>query len=164
MKANKFIEKRNNLSNTISQYWYFITKENLVPRSYKREHDLKVLFEEIKNIAEQRVITKMKLIAINMGFKSFKDLPVDCNQWDVFRLCELNELKVRLGKVPTLNPTLKAKKGKKALSKTEVLTSAWIKERIKELDLQILKLQTKLTKFNDETEFDDTAAPMKLVA
>lgn len=154
MKAKNFIEKRNNLSTTISQYWYFISKENVVPKAYTRQHDLKVLFNEIKKLAEHRVKAKMCLIAINMGYKSLKAIPEDCNQWDVFRLCELNEMKVKLNNLPTLNPTLKAKKGKKTLSKTEVLTSHWVKARIEELDLEILKLQDKLTKFNDETDFE----------
>lgn len=154
MKAKNFIEKRNNLSTTISQYWYFISKENVVPKAYTRQHDLKVLYSEIQKLAEQRVKAKMCLIAINMGYKSLKAIPEDCNQWDVFRLCELNELKVKLNNLPTLNPQLKAKKGKKALNKTEVLTSHWVKARTEELDLEILKLQNKLTKFNEETDFE----------
>lgn len=155
MKANKIIEQRNTLSTTISQYWFFITKENLVPKTYTREHDLKHLYEEIKKLGQQRVTAKMKLIAINMGYKSFKDIPKDCNQWDVFKLCELNELKVKLNNIPTLNPILKAKKGKKVLRKTEEMTSAWVKARIEEIDLEMIKLQNKLTKFNEDTEFED---------
>ena len=77
---------------------------------------------------------------------------------------ELQEMKVHLSRIRTLNPVLKSKKGKKALNKTEVLTSNWVKARIKELDLEILKLKEKLTKFNEETDFDDSAAPMCLAA
>ena len=73
-------------------------------------------------------------------------------------------MKVHLSRIRTLNPVLKSKKGKKALNKTEVLTSNLVKARIKELDLEILKLKEKLTKFNEETEFDDSAAPMCLAA
>ena len=79
-------------------------------------------------------------------------------------MCELQEMKIHLSRIRTLNPVLKSKKGKKALNKTEVLTSNWVKARIKELDLEILKLKEKLTKFNEETEFDDSAAPMCLAA
>lgn len=164
MKANKFIEKRDKLSADISKYWNIISIENVVNRNYKRSYDLKELYETIKGLTTDRVIVKLKILCINMGYKKFSDLPADCNQLDVFKLCELQEMKVHLSRIRTINPVLKAKKGKKALNKTEVLSSNWIKERIKELDLEILKLKEKLTKFNEDTEFDDSAAPMCLAA
>lgn len=164
MKAIKFIENRDKLSNEISKYWNIISKQNIVPKALKRTHDLKKLYTEIINLADQRALVKLKLIAINMGYKKFKDLPAELNQYDVFKLCELNEIKVKLQRIPTLNPILKAKKGKKALNKSEELTSNWIKARIQEIDLKIIKLQEKLTKFNEETEFDDSEAPLALAA
>ena len=164
MKAIKFIENRDKLSNEISKYWNIISKQNVVPKALKRTHDLKKLYAEIMNLADQRALVKLKLIAINMGYKKFKDLPTELNQYDVFKLCELNEIKVKLQRIPTLNPILKAKKGKKGLNKSEELTSNWIKARIQEIDLKIIKLQEKLTKFNEETEFDDSEAPLALVA
>lgn len=164
MKANKFINKRDELSANITKYWNIISIENVVNRNYKRNYDLKNLYEEIKSLTEERVIAKLKILCINMGLKKFSDLPADCNQIDVFKLCELQEIKVHLSRLKTINPVLKAKRGKKALSKTEVLTSNWVKARISELDLEILNLKDKLTKFNEETEFDDSAAPMCLAA
>ena len=160
MKANNFIEKRDKLSADITKYWNIISIENVVNRNYKRTYDLKELYETIKGLTDERVIVKLKILCINMGLKKFSDLPADCNQLNVFKLCELQEIKVHLSRIRTLNPVLKSKKGKKALNKTEVLTSNWVKARIKELDLEILKLKEKLTKFNEETEFDDSAAPI----
>ena len=156
MKANKFIEQRDKLSADITKYWNIISIENVVNRNYQRTYDLKELYNTIKGLTDDRVIVKLKILCINMGIKKFSDLPADCNQLDVFKLCELQEMKVHLSR--------KSKKGKKALNKTEVLTSNWVKARIKELDLEILKLKEKLTKFNEETEFDDSAAPMCLAA
>lgn len=164
MKAIKFIENRDKLSNEISKYWNIISKQNVLPKMLKRTHDLKRLYTEITALADQRALVKLKLIAINMGYKKFSDLPTELNQYDVFKLCELNEIKVKLQRIPTLNPTLKAKKGKKALTKSEELTSNWIKARIQEIDIKIIKLQEKLTKFNEETEFDDSEAPLALAA
>ena len=163
MKAIKFIENRDKLSNEISKYWNIISTQNLIPKVLKRTHDLKMLYTEIMNLADRRALVKWKLIAINMGYKSFKDVPTD-HQHTIFKLSELNEIKVKLERIPTLNPILKAKKGKKALNKTEELTSNWIKARIQEIDLKIIQLQEKLTKFNEETEFDDSEAPMFLAA
>lgn len=164
MKAIKFIENRDKLSNEISKYWNIISKQNVLPKMLKRTHDLKKLYTEINNLADQRALVKLKLIAINMGYKKFSDLPAELNQYDVFKLCELNEIKVKLQRIPILNPTLKAKKGKKALTKSEELTSNWIKARIQEIDIKIIKLQEKLTKFNEEAEFDDSEAPSALAA
>lgn len=164
MKAIKFIENRDKLSNEISKYWNIISKQNVLPKMLKRTHDLKKLYTEINNLADQRALVKLKLIAINMGYKKFSDLPTELNQYDVFKLCELNEIKVKLQRIPILNPTLKAKKGKKALTKSEELTSNWIKARIQEIDIKIIKLQEKLTKFNEEAEFDDSEAPLALAA
>jgi hypothetical protein len=164
MKAIKFIENRDKLSNEISKYWNIISKQNVLPKMLKRTHDLKKLYTEINNLADQRALVKLKLIAINMGYKKFSDLPAELNQYDVFKLCELNEIKVKLQRIPILNPTLKAKKGKKALTKSEELTSNWIKARIQEIDIKIIKLQEKLTKFNEEAEFDDSEAPLALAA
>ena len=160
MKAIKFIENRDKLSNEISKYWNIISKQNVLPKMLKRTHDLKKLYTEINNLADQRALVKLKLIAINMGYKKFSDLPAELNQYDVFKLCELNEIKVKLQRIPTL----KAKKGKKALTKSEELTSNWIKARIQEIDIKIIKLQEKLTKFNEEAEFDDSEAPLALAA
>ena len=164
MKAIKFIENRDKLSNEISKYWNIISKQNVLPKMLKRTHDLKKLYTEINNLTDQRALVKLKLIAINMGYKKFSDLPAELNQYDVFKLCELNEIKVKLQRIPILNPTLKAKKGKKALTKSEELTSNWIKARIQEIDIKIIKLQEKLTKFNEEAEFDDSEAPLALAA
>lgn len=164
MKAIKFIENRDKLSNEISKYWNIISKQNVLPKMLKRTHDLKKLYTEINNLADQRALVKLKLIAINMGYKKFSDMPTELNQYDVFKLCELNEIKVKLQRIPVLNPTLKAKKGKKALNKSEELTSNWIKARIQEIDIKIIKLQEKLTKFNEEAEFDDSEAPLALAA
>lgn len=164
MKAIKFIENRDKLSNEISKYWNIISKQNVLPKMLKRTHDLKTLYTEILALTDQRALVKLKLIAINMGYKKFSDLPAELNQYDVFKLCELNEIKVKLQRIPVLNPTLKAKKGKKALTKSEELTSNWIKARIQEIDIKIIKLQEKLTKFNEETEFDDSEAPLALAA
>lgn len=164
MKAIKFIENRDKLSKEISKYWDIISKQNVIPRALKRSHDLKNLFNEIILLTDKRALTKLKLSAINMGYKRFKDLPLNINQYDVFKLCELQEIKVKLSRIPTLNPVLKAKKGKKNISKTEELTSNWIKARIQEIDLRIIALQEKLTKFNEETDFEDEEVPMAIAA
>lgn len=162
-KATNLIEKRDKLSAEITKYWNIINVENVVNRNYKRNYDLKALFDTIKSLSEQRVTIKMKSLALNLGFKNFNDLPKDCIQFDIFRLCELQELKVRLSKIKTLNPKLKIAKGKKNLNKVEALTSNWIKARIDELNLEIINVKKRISDFNESAELDDTV-PMAIAA
>lgn len=162
-KATKIIATRDRLSNDITKYWNIIYVENVVNRNYKRNYDLKELFAQIQSMAEQRAMTKLKALCLNIGFKKFSDLPTDCIQISIFKLSELQEQKVRLGKIRTLDPKMKTAKGKKNLKKTEVLTSDWIKARIKEIDLQIIELKKKIEDFNENTELEEDA-PMAIAA
>jgi hypothetical protein len=162
-KATKIIATRDRLSNDITKYWNIIYVENVVNRNYKRNYDLKELFAQIQSMAEQRAIAKLKALCLNMGFKKFSDLPTDCIQISIFKLSELQEQKIRLGKIRTLDPKMKTAKGKKNLKKTEVLTSDWVKARIKEIDLQIIELKKKIEDFNENTELEEDA-PMAIAA
>lgn len=162
-KATKIIANRDRLSTTITKYWNIIYIENVVNKNYKRNYDLKELFSQIRNMAKERANTKLKALCLNMGFKRFSDLPKDCIQSSIFMLSELQEIKVKLGKIRTLDPKMKAAKGKKNLNKTEILTSDWVKARIKEIDLQIIELKKKIEEFNENTELEEDA-PMEIVA
>ena len=153
-KANEIIEERNKLSVEISRYWGTIRIENVVNRNYTRNYDLKALYENIKNLANKRIEAKLEMLCINMGLKSYSDLPEVCNQRDVFRLSELNEIFVQLGQIKTINPKLKAQKGKNNLNKTEALTSNWIAARKNEIELEITSLKNKLTEFNEKAELE----------
>lgn len=153
-KANEIIEERNKLSIEISRYWGTMRIENVVNRNYTRNYDLKALYENIKNLANKRIEAKLEMLCINMGLKSYSDLPEVCNQRDVFRLSELNEIFVQLGQIKTINPKLKAQKGKNNLNKTEVLTSNWIAARKNEIELEITNLKNKLTEFNEKAELE----------
>lgn len=164
MKANKLIEKRAQLSSDITKYWNIISVENVVNKNYKRTYDLKSLFDTIKILANERIMTKLKILYLNLGITKLEDISINCNQYDVFRLCELQEMKVHLNRIKTINPVLKAKKGKKALSKTEALSSNWIKARVEELDLEIIKIKEKLTKFNEEADLDESKQSENLTA
>lgn len=162
-KANKLIETRDKLSSDISKYWNIINIENVVNKNYKRNYDLKELYKQILEMAEKRAETKLKALCLNMGIKNYKDISKDCIQLDIFKLSEYNEIKVRLGKIRTINPKLKIAKGKKNLNKTEILTSNWIKARTDEIDLLILNIKKKLTEFNETAELEEDT-PMSLVA
>ena len=157
-KAKNIIEKRDNLSNNINKYWEIIKVENVMSKKMTRHYDLKNLYTQIKSMANQRALQKLKALCLNLGIKKFSDLPKDCIQSTIFQLSEIQELKVRLGKIPTLSPKLKTTKSKKALNKTEALTSDWIKARIKELDIQVIELKQKISDFNESNELEEEDA------
>lgn len=163
-KAKVFIQQRNELSARITKYWNIIKVENKVSRNYSRNYDLKQLYEEILNMTEQRALIKLKILCINMGLKKFSDLPADSNQLTIFKLSELNEQKVQIGYIRTINPKEKALKGKKNMKSTEIFTSSWKESRLKELDLKINNLLKELEEFNESTDFDDSTVPMSLAA
>ena len=163
-KATSIIERRDNLSKDINKYWSIINLENVMPRTMTRHYDLKNLFEQIKTMANQRAEQKLKALCINMGFKKFSDLPEDCIQRTIFELSEFQELKVRLGKVRTLSPKLKASKGKKKINKTEALTSDWIAARLKEIEIHIIGLKQKIANFNETNELEEEDTPATKLA
>lgn len=168
MKSNKIkllalIAKRDALSTEISKYWNIIRTENIVRKGYIRNYDVKALLTFIHNLSDERANIKLRILCANLGMP-YKNITLDCNQINVFKLSEITEYSVQLGMIDTINPTLKAKKGKKALSNTEVLTENYLKARIKECKLQIVELKKKMIEYNDATEIDMSEAPMYLVA
>ena len=163
MKSIEILKKRDELSIEISKYWHIIMSENIVKNGFKRHYDLKELYNSILALCEDRALYKLKALCINMGIFNFKDLSTDNIQFKIFRLAELKEIKIRLGKIRTINPKIKKQKGKKNLFKNEVLTSDWINARKNDLDLQIIDIEKEISEFNESHELIEEA-PMKLVA
>lgn len=163
MKSIEILKKRDELSIEISKYWHIIMSENIVKNGFKRHYDLKELYNSILALCENRALYKLKALCINMGIFNFKDLSTDNIQFKIFRLAELKEIKIRLGKIRTINPKIKKQKGKKNLFKNEVLTSDWINARKNDLDLQIIDIEKEISEFNESHELIEEA-PMKLVA
>ena len=114
------------ISNEITFYWNKIKEENVIPKEAKRNYDLKELLQKIKTLSEERILLKLYMQCINMGYKKFTELPKDNNYLNIFTLCEKTEQLFHLSKIKTLDPKLKRSKGKKNLDKTEELTSAYI--------------------------------------
>lgn len=152
------------LSNTITKYWNIIKAENVISKGDKRNFDLKVLLTKIQEMAEERILMKLYLQCINMGYKKFSELPKDNNYLTIFTLSEKNEQMFHLGHIRTIDPKLKRAKGKKALATTEELTSAYINTLKKKLQLEINKLSKDLDKFNEEAELDIESPAISLAA
>lgn len=167
MKSTDIILNRKKLDNDIKRMWNIIRTENLIGKDQKRNYDMKALLTSIGMSAEQRIQTKLDSIAINMGYKSRADFPKESIYPIIYKLSEKNEYYVQLEiilKTATINSTLKAKLGKKKLSKTEELTADYIKKLMNSTQLEINGLKKELEDFNSKAELDISKAYMYLAA
>lgn len=158
------ITRRKELSNEITKYWNIIKNENVILTGAKRNFDLKALILDIQAKAEERILLKLYLQCINMGYKKFSELPITNNYLDIFTLSEKQEQLFHLSKIKTLDPKLKRAKGKKNLDKTEELTSAYISSLKAKLQLEINALNKKIEDFNNSAELNIEEAPLSLAA
>lgn len=158
------ITRRKELSNEITKYWNIIKNENVIPTGAKRNFDLKALILDIQEKAEERILLKIYLQCINMGYKKFSELPKNNNYLDIFTLSEKQEQLFHLSKIKTLDPKLKRAKGKKNLNKTEELTSIYINSMKAKLQLEINALNKKIEDFNNDAELSIEEAPLSLAA
>lgn len=158
------ITRRKELSNEITKYWNIIKNENVIPTGAKRNFDLKALILDIQAKAEERILLKLYLQCINMGYKKFSELPITNNYLDIFTLSEKQEQLFHLSKIKTLDPKLKRAKGKKNLDKTEELTSTYISSLKAKLQLEINALNKKIEDFNNGAELNIEEAPLSLAA
>ena len=87
-----------------------------------------------------------------MGFTNINELPSTSLYPIIFELSEKNELFVQLGLIRTIDPKIKAKKGKKGISKTEELTFNFIKSKREKLQLEINDLKKKIADYNENAK------------
>lgn len=162
LKSKTIIETRDSLSKTISSYWKTIETTNLMSKSAvkagMRKYDLKELYNQITQYAEHRVKAKLLLNAINSGIKKFdaKNITKD-HYYKIYTLNELNEQKVHLiilATKHTINPSVKAKVGKKNIGKDEVFTNAKVNALINEINIKIEALKADIEKFNSDAEIE----------
>ena len=86
---------------------------------------------------------------LNMGMTTFnyEDFK-KTNYYAIFSACEAKEDITLLKMIPTINPTIKAQKGKKALAKKEAFSKEKIAQLIHDQQLEANKFDTMLEKFN----------------
>ena len=155
--AKIIINIRKQLDITINKYWKIIRNENVMAKKaiaagQGSGFDLKSLYNSISQMGEKRIIIKGMLMALNNGIEEFNHEEFKkTNNYDIFSAGEAKEAIAQLKMIPTINPTEKAKKGKKYLGKTETFTSAKIASLIKEQQLKANKFDANLEKFNNNT-------------
>lgn len=164
MKLNSanIISIRKNLDVTINKYWKIIRAENLMSKKAVAAKqgsglDLKSLYNQIMQMTEKRIMIKGILVALNNGITTFsyEDFK-KTNNYSIFAACEAKEAIAQLKMVKTLDPSIKAKKGLKAMPKREVFSSAKIAQLIHEHQLLANKFNSNLEKFNNDTSVEIT--------
>lgn len=165
IKPNTLITKRDSITSEISRYWKIIATENVIKKGVSRNYDLKSLLVRIKALYDQLILIKLRIQCANMGMK-LKDLPKDANIINIYKLSALNEYYVKLDgmmKKHTINPILKAKKGKRNLGITEEITRNYFRNKQSECLITLNELRKAIADFNDNTDLSDDTAPLYLV-
>jgi len=177
-KSIKFTSKdiitlRDNICKDKTKYWKIIKSENVMSNKEKKAGlgsgcDLKVLHNQILQMSDKLIKTKLMLNAINNGITKFDfDEAKKTHYYRIYKACELKEQLAHweeILKKHTLNPALKAKAGAKGLGKTEIFSSAKIASIKKNLQLEINKIDAEIAKFNDNTTLEITDDDFKLDA
>lgn len=152
---------------TLSNNWNTIITNNITPKNlpvkFKTNKDLKELIKQNVELMEERILLKLYKECINIGYTKFSELPITNNFINIYTLSERSEYLFKLDHIPTLNKKIKRAKGKKNLEENEILTSDYINSLKKPIELEIIALKEKLTKFNDEATLE-IESPAKSLA
>lgn len=160
LNANNIINIRKTLDAEIIKYWKTIRNENVMSTKEIKAgmgsgKDLKALYNHINQLAQKRIMIKGMLMYLNMGITTFDyEAFKKTNNYSIFAACEAKEAMAQLKLIPTINPTEKAKKGKKNLSKKESMSSAFIASKIHDHQLEANKHDAAMEKFNKNTSID----------
>lgn len=160
LNSKDIINIRKNLDAKINKYCKIIRTENVIATKAIKANqysgfDLKSLYNEIQQMRQKRIKIKGILFNLNMGITSFNfEEFKKTNNYAIFAAGEAKEAIAQLKMIPTLNPTEKAKKGLKNLSKKETFSSAKITALIKQLQCEANKYDADLEKFNNETSIE----------
>ena len=160
LNASNIISINKNLDNEITKNCHIIREENIMSNKAIKAgqgsgKDLKALFNYIQQLREKRIKIKGMKQYLNMGITTFDyEAFKKTNYYAIFAACEAKETIAQLKMIPTINPTLKAQKGKKNIGKTESFSSAKIAQLIHDQQLIANKYDAMLEKFNNETSIE----------
>lgn len=160
LNASNIISVKENIDAEIKKYSHIIRNENVMSNKAIKAgqgsgKDLKELYNLIQQLRQKRIILKGMLQSLNMGITTFdKEKFKTTNYYAIFAACEAKEDITLLKMIPTINPTLKAKKGLKNLGKQESFSSAKISQLIHDRQLEANKYDAILEKFNSNTSIE----------
>lgn len=164
LNAAKILSMKKKIDSEITKYSHIIRDENVMSKKAKAAGqgsgmDLKALYNTIQQLRSKRIMLKGMIQYLNMGtttfnYENFKKT----NYYAIFSACEAKEDITLLKMIKTLNPQLKAQKGKKNIGSTETFSKEKIAQLIHDQQLEANKYDAMLSKFNTDAtiELDDS--------
>lgn len=164
LNAANILSMKKKIDNDITKYSHIIRDENVMSKKAKAAGqgsgmDLKALYNTIQQLRNKRIMLKGMIQYLNMGtttfnYENFKKT----NYYAIFSACEAKEDITLLKMIKTLNPQLKAQKGKKNIGSTETFSKEKIAQLIHDQQLEANKYDAMLSKFNTDAmiELDDS--------
>lgn len=166
LNAANILNIKKTIDNDITKYSHIIRDENVMSKKAKSAGqgsglDLKALYNTIQQLRNKRIMLKGMIQYLNMGTTTFnyEDFK-KTNYYAIFSACEAKEDITLLKMIKTLNPQLKAQKGKKNIGSTEVFSKEKIAQLIHDQQLNANKFDAMLAKFNTDAtiEIDENNA------
>lgn len=166
LNAANILSMKKKIDKTITDYSHIIRDENVMSKKAKAAgqgsgYDLKALYNTIQQLRNKRIMLKGMIQYLNMGTTTFNhDDFKKTNYYAIFSACEAKEDITLLKMIKTLNPQLKAQKGKKNIGSTETFSKEKIAQLIHDQQLEANKFDAMLSKFNTDAtiEIDDTTS------
>lgn len=163
LNAANILSLKKKIDKTITDYSHIIRDENVMSKKAKAAgqgsgYDLKALYNTIQQLRNKRIMLKGMIQYLNMGTTTFNyDEFKKTNYYAIFSACETKEDITLLKMIKTLNPQLKAQKGKKNIGSIETFSKEKIAQLIHDQQLEANKFDAMLSKFNTDAtiELDD---------
>ena len=160
LNAANILSMKKKIDKTITDYSHIIRDENVMSKKAKASgqgsgYDLKALYNTIQQLRNKRIMLKGMIQYLNMGTTTFdyEDFK-KTNYFAIFSACEAKEDITLLKMIKTLNPQLKAQKGKKNIGSTETFSKEKIAQLIHDQQLEANKFDAMLEKFNTDATIE----------
>ena len=160
LNASNILSIKKKIDNEITKYSHIIREENVmsnkaIAAGKGSGFDLKALYNTIQQLREKRIKLKGMIQYLNMGTTTFnyEDFK-KTNYYAIFSACEAKEDITLLKMIKTLNPQLKAQKGKKNIGSKETFSKEKIAQLIHDQQLEANKFDAMLEKFNTDTTIE----------
>lgn len=168
LNAANILSLKKKIDSEITKFSHIIRDENVLSKKAKAAgmcsgYDLKALYNTIQQMREKRIMLKGMIQYLNMGITTFnKNDFKKTNYYAIFSACEAKEDITLLKMIKTLNPQLKAQKGKKNIGSTETFSKEKIAQLIHDQQLNANKFDKMLADFNTGAtiELDENNADM----
>jgi len=160
LNAANTLSIKKKIDNDITKFSHIIRDENVMSKKAKAAGqgsglDLKSLYNTIQQLRAKRIMLKGMIQYLNMGMTTFsyEDFK-KTNYYAIFSACEAKEDITLLKMIKTLNPQLKAQKGKKNIGSVETFSKEKIAQLIHDQQLEANKFDAMLEKFNTDATIE----------